>query len=77
MKTTLFAAMIAVLALTTAAPAFADAAHHDSAAAGARGDWRSNASNGAEAKRYLAAVDPYDGSRITPRVALSDTTAKA
>jgi hypothetical protein len=74
MKTILLAA-ITTLALASAAPAFADAAHRDSAGAVARGDWRTNATNGAAAKQYLAAVDPQDLSRVTPRVGLSDNIA--
>jgi hypothetical protein len=74
MKTTLFAA-IAALALITAAPAFADQAHHDPVAAGARSTWRTNQSDGAGAKEFLAALEPQDFSHIAPRVALSDRAA--
>jgi hypothetical protein len=74
MKTLLLAA-IAALALASAAPAFADEAHRDSAAAGARGDWRTNASDGAAAKQYLAALDPRDMDHVAPRIALSDSVA--
>ena len=76
MKTTLLAA-IAVLALTTTSPAFADEAHRDSGAAGARGTWRTNETDGAVAKQYQAALDPHDTGRVAPRVALSDSTAIA
>lgn len=72
MKTILFAA-IAALALATIAPAFADAAHRDPVAAGARGTWRTNDS--ASAKQYLAAIDPNDMSHVAPRIALSDSVA--
>ena len=74
MKKTLFAA-IAVLALTNTGAAFADQAHRDATAAGARGDWRTNATNGAGSKQYLAAIDAQDMARIAPRVALSDRAA--
>ena len=75
MKNILFAA-IAAVAFATITPAFADQVHNPNAAAGARGDWRTDQTDGAGAKQYLAAVGAYEGN-VAPRVALSDTTAIA